>query len=427
MIWLQGGAFVLNFNPNYNGSGLIEASGGNVIVVSFNYRVGPYGFLASEELQEEGNLNVGLHDQRAAMRWVEQNIGAFGGDPDKVTLFGASVGGGTVLLHGLAYGGQPPETDNPPWRAGIAGSVYMPSIFELGDLEFQFQDLLEATGCTDLACLRSLDSERIQEANQARPFPDQTSTPLFPYTAVIDNELFTGNAHDMLAAGNFSTDRPFIIGTSSSEGTLFVPQANTTEDVNTFLRLQFEGLTDEDLVEAHGLYEDVPQTYPGVTATLSPLFFRAAKMYGDASFFCPAVDFSETLGAAGVTAHAFRNNILDDAEVAAGYLVPHTWEVPAVWGPEFAVIFTALPTATSYLPGGANHGMVDVVQSYWLSFVATGDDPNADRAQGSPMWETFGDAGFLRLQSNNTAMEQFAERDAERCEFWRRLSAKTHI
>lgn len=67
MIWFQGGAFVQLFNPNYNGTGLIDASDGNVIVVSFNYRTGPYGFLANDELQAEGNLNIGLHDQRAAI------------------------------------------------------------------------------------------------------------------------------------------------------------------------------------------------------------------------------------------------------------------------------------------------------------------------------------------------------------------------
>ncbi|KUL82548.1 hypothetical protein ZTR_09159 [Talaromyces verruculosus] len=131
MIWIQGGAFVEQFNPNYNGTGIVEASGGNGIVVTFNYRVGPYGFLASDELLQ-GNLNLGLHDQRAAMSWVQDHISQFGEDPDRVILSGTSIGGGSVLLQTLAYGGNDTEAeggDNARWNAGIAASVYKPAIY----------------------------------------------------------------------------------------------------------------------------------------------------------------------------------------------------------------------------------------------------------------------------------------------------------
>lgn len=96
MIWIQGGAVVEQFNPNYNGTRIVEASGGNVVVVTFNYRVGPNRFLASDELLQ-GNLNLGLHDQRAAISWVQSHVSQFGGDPNRVTLFGTSIGGGMLL------------------------------------------------------------------------------------------------------------------------------------------------------------------------------------------------------------------------------------------------------------------------------------------------------------------------------------------
>ncbi|GAM33652.1 hypothetical protein TCE0_011r00715 [Talaromyces pinophilus] len=176
MIWIQGGAFVEQFNPNYNGTGIVEASGGNAIVVTFNYRVGTYGFLASGELLQGRNLNLGLHDQRAAMSWVQSHISQFGGDPDRVTLFGTSIGGGSVSLQTLAYGGNHTEaegSDNARWNAGIAASVYIPSFYSVQDYELQYSQLLNATNCTDLACLRSLESTKSKQRTSGhRRFQD---------------------------------------------------------------------------------------------------------------------------------------------------------------------------------------------------------------------------------------------------------------
>jgi carboxylesterase type B len=73
-IYIQGGGFNSNSNSNYNGSGLITASGLNVVIVNFNYRVGLYGFLASKEVKEDGDLNNGLKDQRKVFEWVQKYI-----------------------------------------------------------------------------------------------------------------------------------------------------------------------------------------------------------------------------------------------------------------------------------------------------------------------------------------------------------------
>lgn len=76
--WIQGGGFAVNSNANYNGTGLIKASGNNMVVVTFNYRVGPYGFLAGEEIEKGASLNNGLKDQRKALKWVQQHISKVG-------------------------------------------------------------------------------------------------------------------------------------------------------------------------------------------------------------------------------------------------------------------------------------------------------------------------------------------------------------
>ena len=72
--FIQGGGFASLSNPNYNGSGLVEASGNNIVVVTFNYRVGPFGFLASEEVEQGASLNNGLKDQLKALEWVHKHI-----------------------------------------------------------------------------------------------------------------------------------------------------------------------------------------------------------------------------------------------------------------------------------------------------------------------------------------------------------------
>lgn len=73
-VFFQGGGYAQNSNANYNGTTVIEESGDNIVFVTLNYRVGALGFLASERVRENGDLNVGLLDQRKALRWVQDHI-----------------------------------------------------------------------------------------------------------------------------------------------------------------------------------------------------------------------------------------------------------------------------------------------------------------------------------------------------------------
>lgn len=102
------------------GNALVFQSRGNLIYVSIQYRLGPYGFLGGAEVTENGDANAGLLDQRAALHWVQRHISAFGGDPDKVTIIGGSAGGGSVIDQLIMYGGE----YNPPFWAAIAGKLY---------------------------------------------------------------------------------------------------------------------------------------------------------------------------------------------------------------------------------------------------------------------------------------------------------------
>jgi carboxylesterase type B len=80
-VWIQGGGFNQNSNANYNGTGLIQASDLGIVVVTYNYRVGPYGFLSGEEVLENGSVNNGLMDQIKVLEWVQKHISKVSATP----------------------------------------------------------------------------------------------------------------------------------------------------------------------------------------------------------------------------------------------------------------------------------------------------------------------------------------------------------
>jgi acetylcholinesterase len=101
-VFIQGGGYTQNANANYNGSTVVANSNQNIVFVEFNYRVGPWGFLASNKVSTNGDLNAGLLDQRKALQWVQQHIGQFGGNPNQVVIHGESAGAGSIAIHLIA-------------------------------------------------------------------------------------------------------------------------------------------------------------------------------------------------------------------------------------------------------------------------------------------------------------------------------------
>lgn len=143
---------------------LVEKSvnqGTPVVFVSINYRVLIMGFPSGDEPHNLGIENLGLLDQRLAFAWVQENIAAFGGDPEKVTIMGESAGGTGILQHLVAYGGR----DDHLFRAAIveSGSFYdVPCNWNItATREANYQSFLNATGCADIACLKTLDIETL--------------------------------------------------------------------------------------------------------------------------------------------------------------------------------------------------------------------------------------------------------------------------
>lgn len=120
MLWIYGGGYTAGEKSTYNGAGLLGASQDGVIFVAINYRLGALGWSSGPSFQSSGGTaNAGLHDQRFALEWVQKYIHLFGGDKDRVTVFGESAGGGSVMHQITAYGG---EKGPVPFQAAIPQS-----------------------------------------------------------------------------------------------------------------------------------------------------------------------------------------------------------------------------------------------------------------------------------------------------------------
>jgi len=173
VVWIYGGAYVFGSKdsfepllPFYDGSGLIYESGGDIIFVAMNYRLGAYGFLSGTTMENEGLPNAGLWDQRAAFQWVQDYISLLGGDPTQVTAMGESAGAGSILHHLVGEGG----TLDPLFTKAILQSPAYEYMWDRkGTSEAIFQEFAALAGCTggSMACLRSASADTLVTASTA--------------------------------------------------------------------------------------------------------------------------------------------------------------------------------------------------------------------------------------------------------------------
>jgi acetylcholinesterase len=188
-------------------------------MVNFNYRVGLWGFLASEQVRQDGDLNVGLLDQRQLLLWVQRYIARFGGDPNHVVIHGASAGAGSVAMHMMAYGGR---NDN-LFVGAVAESVFFPAQPYVEELEWQFNMVSEQVGCGEgddvMTCLRGQDTTTLQAVNVASPFPGRPGppTPLFYWTPCVDGVLVEDLPYILLEEGKF-VKLPIMFGFDTDGG-----------------------------------------------------------------------------------------------------------------------------------------------------------------------------------------------------------------
>ncbi|WP_410814749.1 carboxylesterase/lipase family protein [Micromonospora sp. 067-2] len=213
LVWLHGGDFRFGSGDVYGGRRL--AVGGDVIVVTVNYRLGALGFLAHPALADAGRSvgNYGLQDQQAALRWVRRNAAAFGGDPGNVTLFGQSAGAASVCAQ-LAS----PAAGGLFHRAIVQSNSCANPVQTRADATDAAEDVARVVGCTDpgavAACLRGRDPAALI---QAAGYPG-AGVDLGPF---VDGRTLPLSPADALAAGRLHRV-PVLTGMNRNENTLLV-------------------------------------------------------------------------------------------------------------------------------------------------------------------------------------------------------------
>ncbi|KAI0438688.1 carboxylesterase [Xylaria telfairii] len=417
-VWLfiQGGGYTANSNANWNGTAVVERSGHRIVLVNFNYRVGLWGFLASQRVRADGDLNVGLLDQRAAMRWVKRHIAQFGGDPHHVVIHGASAGAGSVALHLVAK-----EREEKLFVGAVGESVFFPAMPYLNELEWQFDLVLRRTGCDDegvepMACLRSKPAAVLQAANVPAAFPGAPAVPrpLFFWTPCVDGDILPDLPYRLFQRGAF-VDVPVIMGSTTDEGTVFAADASTQGQMTAFLRSNYPHLSPSNTSAILAHYpqtESLPQH--------NPWFPSTAKAYGEPTFTCPVGHILSAYAKHSHTSRAwgYRYDVWDAENEAAGLGVVHIFESWAIFGPDS-------PTGPGRGPRSYytyNAAVVPVMMDYWISFVRT-LDPSMLRFPGTPVWKRWGREGRrLLIRTEHVEIERVPGDQKARCAFWRDLA-----
>ena len=193
--------------PTFNGTYLATHHG--VVVVTCNYRLNVFGFLSSESMRDRSIDrsigNYGIQDQRAVLEWVQANIANFGGDPARVTIFGESAGGASVLHHLVR-----PDKSRGLFAHAVMESAPLPDGYMAQPVEIAektFAHVLDATGCKDIACLESRSTDELQNATVA----------VASYAPTIDGVELSMMPWRVLQAGG-AVSVPTMLGSNRDEG-----------------------------------------------------------------------------------------------------------------------------------------------------------------------------------------------------------------
>ncbi|RFN48553.1 lipase 2 [Fusarium flagelliforme] len=415
MVFFQSGGYIRNASPHINGTGLVTASNNSIIYVNFNYRVGLFGFLAGKEIQDDGDLNAGLLDQRFLLKWIQEHIQEFGGDPEHVILHGESAGAGSVALQLVAYAGK----DEGLFAGAIAESVFMPGLPELADLQYQFDRVVNATDCSEeddtIACLRKMDSTDLQAQNIKAPFDGRDYRSYFYWAPTTDGDMFPDFPSNLYEKGDF-VKVPLLTGSCSDEGSNYAVNAGSSAQFIRYMQNEYPYLTTNDTETILDLYPKEPQL-----PKHDIWFPSASRAYSEATFVCPTNNMLDAYAehADPKSLWSYRYNVQITEFIEDGLGVPHVANAPAVFGPDMTDA-KAGPSYRSY-----NAPMIPIVQKYWISFVRN-LDPNTDRHEDAPTWETWGnDQDRLVFELNNNTMESVDQGQRERCQAWLDMSGST--
>ncbi|KAK4981106.1 hypothetical protein LTR66_010207 [Elasticomyces elasticus] len=221
LVWIYGGGYTLGGKSSSgNPAGLLErgktSNGGNVIYVSMNYRLGAFGWLSGPTFQANGTANAGLYDQRMALEWVQQYIHLFGGDPRRVTVFGESAGGGSIMHQITAYGGNKGPV---PFAQALTQSPGFAPIASPNQEEMIFNNYLSLLNVSTIEQARALPYSALQTANILQVGASIYGG--FTYGPTVDGNFVPALPSLSLLHGHYDKSLRIMVGHNAQEGLLF--------------------------------------------------------------------------------------------------------------------------------------------------------------------------------------------------------------
>jgi para-nitrobenzyl esterase len=370
MVWFHGGGLIEGSGslPSFNGEELAKKG---VVVVTVNYRLGVLGFLAHPELSQESEHHVsgnyGLLDQIKSLKWVQQNISAFGGDPSNVTVFGQSAGSFSVfnmvaspIAKGLfhrAIGQSASGYLQPPKGTGFGS--------KLGDAEQEGVKFAHSLG------VQSLQELRAKSVHDLIGSDYQTYNKAFTMRYNIDGWLLPEEPVRIMAQGK-QNEVSLLVGATSDEIT---PMAPDSIRADLFLQ-EVQELYGEQAEEFLKLYpsDSDNEALKSLIASLNDKFFNAMRAWAN--------QHNKTAKSKAYLYYFDRKLPGRD-----------TTRYGAFHSGELYYVFNTL-NSTDRPWGGADRKLTDIMTSYWANFAIKGD-PNGE---GLPKWPTYEEKDDLIME-----------------------------
>jgi para-nitrobenzyl esterase len=399
MVWIHGGGYIAGSGSSqvYDGQELARQG---VIVVTINYRLGPFGFLAHPLLSKESEHgvsgNYGLLDQIAALEWVKRNIAAFGGDPNNVTIFGESAGAGSVcylMVSPLAKG---------LFHRAIAqsGSALgqnrhlRQTWYGLEPAEKLGERFAQQLGCETLAAMRAKSAEEIlaKSSTELSFFFGRGDR----FGPIVDGWVVPDDPGAIFEAGE-QHKVPLIVGSNADEGTIFtasLPQMGV----------------DQYKAAVSALYKTHADKVLALYPVDNPNQVRSmvSRLIGDSAFIANARLFARL--------HSRTNKV---------FLYHFTWVRPdqrgaalgAFHGSEIPYAFGNIKALVA--AGEKDRTLAQTMSAYWACFAASGD-PNR---KGLPEWPAYDPASDRYLELGDPISIKSGLRKQE-CDLFEKISAE---
>lgn len=405
LVYIHGGGYVFGNPRDWPFDHWIQQSP-HAVVVSVYYRLDAFGFLSVPELGA-ADLNAGFRDQIEALRWTQAHIGAFGGDPARVTINGQSAGGSSIELHLVAHEAA---QGKPLFAQAIAQSVYRIPLPTPEQQRPLFVYFAQTAGCGEgpisaqLACLRQAPVSVLARAQDDASFFSETfQGPYRSFHPVVDGEVITDLPTRSIQQGNFARV-PLIVGSTSNE-TL----SSTSVDITVALKAYFPALDNATL-------EQYPDVYP--RSDYDSDVQRRQVATGESELICArtiigqaAADHSPTF----TYRYNQPNPTLNDT-VTVGHAAEN-WMMfmGSNTGFNGSVTFSPMtPTQTAF---------AEELIAYWLSFVRAGN-PNTFKLARSPVWPLYSRTSRKRValqqgtpDTSGSDVEAEPKAETARCEF----------